>query len=68
MKTKPSAHTAYQTDNARSLATPRGVAVLLGHFSLLRGLAASVVWGTAEPAIRPSKTIFQNALNGQTAI
>ena len=42
------------------LARPRGVAVLLlGQFSLLRGLAALVclVWGKIEPATRPSGTI-----------
>ena len=49
------------------LATPRGVAVLPRQLSLLRGLAASVclVWGKAEPTIRPSRTILHDALNEQ---
>ena len=40
-----------------------------GQFSLLRGLAVLVclVWGKAEPATRPSRTILHSALNGQTA-
>ena len=54
--------TTYQANNAQLLAAPCGVAVLLDHFSLLRRLAASVVWGTAEPAIRPSKTILHDSL------
>ena len=51
------------------MATPRGVAVLPGQFSLLRRLAASVclVWGKAEPATCPSRTILHDVLNGQTA-
>ena len=65
---KPSAHTAYQANNAQ-LATPRGHPGG-SQFSLLRGLAPALVclvWGTAEPAInRPSKTILHDALNGQS--
>ena len=59
----------YQANNEWLLATPRGVAVLPGQFSLLHGLAPSVclVWGKAEPATRPSRTIPYDALNRQTA-
>ena len=40
-----------------------------GQLSLLRGLAASVwlVWGKAEPATCPSRTILHDVLNRQTA-
>ena len=46
------------------------MAVLSGKFSLLRGLAASVrlVWGKAEPATRPSRTILHDALNGKLLV
>ena len=62
-------HITYWANNEWLLATPHGVAVLPSLFSLLRGLAASVclVWGKAEPAIRPSRTILHDVLNGQTA-
>ena len=37
-----------------------------GQYLLLRRLAAScIVWGKAEPAIRPFRTILHDALNGQ---
>ena len=65
---KPSAHTA---NNARLLAAPRGVAVLQCQLSLLRRLAASVLYmlslGKAGPAFRPSRTILHGVLNEQTA-
>ena len=59
----------YRANNEWLLATPRGIAVLHGQFLLLRGLAALVclVWGKAEPATCPSRTILHDALNGQTA-
>ena len=59
----------YRANNEWLLATPCGVAVLPGQFSLLRRLAASVclVWGKAEPATCPSRTILHDVLNGQTA-
>ena len=55
--------------NAQLLAAPRCVAVLPGQFSLLCGLAALVclVWGKAERATHPSRTILHDALNGKTA-
>ena len=45
------------------------ITALPGQFSLLHRLAASVclVWGKAEPAIRPFRTILQNVPNRQTA-
>ena len=37
-----------------------------GKYLLLRRLAAACIdWGKAEPAIRPSRTILHDALNGQ---
>ena len=37
-----------------------------GQYLLLRRLAAACIgWGKAEPAIRPSRTILHDALNGQ---
>ena len=57
--------------NARLFAAPRGIAVLsFGQFSLLRKLAASVrlVWGKAEPATRPSRTILHDTLNSQLLV
>ena len=64
---KPSAHTEYHAKYL--LATPSGVEVHPGQLLLLRGLAVSIclVWGKAEPTIRPFRTILHYALNEQTA-
>ena len=47
-----------QANNARLLATHCGAAVLPWS-------VPCIVWGKAEPAIRPSRTILHDALNGQ---
>ena len=50
--------------------TPHSIAVLSGQFSLLRELAASVrlIWGKAEPATRPSRTILHDTMNSQLLV
>ena len=56
-------HTAYQANNAGLLATPHGVVV----FTLALAASVCLVWGEAEPATLPLRTILHDALNGQTA-
>ena len=60
-------NTAYQANNAPSLATPRGVYSTTTRSVLAVTRASCIGMGKAEPATRPSKTILHDALKGKSA-